>query len=209
MPPDVTLADLVGRIAALSPTPHRRLIALAGPPASGKSTFATTLAAGLGAAGVETAIVPMDGFHLDDRLLDADGSRNRKGAPHTFDAAGFVRLVAALQSRDDVIFPVFDRDREISIAGAGRVSASCRTVLIEGNYLLLNTSPWRDLHAHWSLSIALHPSKQEIVARLRDRWEQHGKADPMAWIESNDVPNAATVLTGSTAADITLTEAPT
>ncbi|WP_299689245.1 hypothetical protein [uncultured Tateyamaria sp.] len=209
MPPDVTLADVVTRITALSPTPHRRLIAVAGPPASGKSTFASALAAALRMAGEETAVVPMDGFHLDDRLLETDGTKNRKGAPHTFDAPGFVRLVTALQSPDAVIFPVFDREREIAIAGAGRVPASCRTVLVEGNYLLLKTPPWCDLHDRWSLSIALHPPKQEIVARLRDRWAQHGKPDPMAWIESNDVPNAATVLTGSTAADITLTEAPT
>ncbi|MEL6887327.1 MAG: hypothetical protein AAFO86_01330 [Pseudomonadota bacterium] len=211
MPPDTTLADLAARIAALPLTPHRRVVAVVGPPASGKSTFATMLADRLLAAGTATAVVPMDGFHLDDRLLEVDGTRDRKGAPHTFDALGLARLIAALQEDADVIHPIFDRSREIAIAGAGRVPATCRTVLVEGNYLLLDRAPWSGLRAHWSLSIALHPPRDVLHARLLQRWDIHGKTRVAAdaWIESNDMPNIETVLTGSTPADITLNEAPT
>ncbi|WP_420012946.1 nucleoside/nucleotide kinase family protein [Tateyamaria sp.] len=204
----MTLDQICAQILDRPATPHRRLVAVTGPPASGKSTLATTLAAHLNAAGEPATVVPMDGFHLDDRLLAEDGTAARKGAPHTFDTGGFLRLVTALQSPDPVVFPIFDRSREIAIAGAGRVPASCRTVLVEGNYLLLRQAPWDALHDAWAFSIALHPPQDEIVARLRARWADHGKADAMAWIESNDVPNAATVLTGSIPADVTLTETP-
>jgi len=204
----MTLDQICAQIMDRPAAPYRRLVAVVGPPASGKSTLAETLAARLTAAGERTAVVPMDGFHLDDRLLAEDGTSARKGAPHTFDAAGFVRLVTALQSPEAVIYPVFDRSREIAIAGVGRVAKDCRTVLIEGNYLLLRQTPWDALHALWAFSIALHPTHDEILARLRARWAEHGKTDAMAWIESNDVPNATTVMTGSIPADVTLTETP-
>ncbi|MEL7091735.1 MAG: nucleoside/nucleotide kinase family protein [Pseudomonadota bacterium] len=194
---------LVARITALPPAPTRRVIAVAGPPASGKSTLAARLAAAIDGA----VALPMDGFHLDDRLLIADGTRDRKGAPHTFDAAGFVRLIAALQEPADLIFPIFDRSREMAIAGAGRVPATCDTVVVEGNYLMLNDAPWDALRPHWSLSIALTPPRDVLHDRLVARWQQHGKPDAAAWIAGNDMPNVDTVLTRSAPADITLTEA--
>jgi len=205
----MTLDEICAQVLAHPPAPHRRLVAVIGPPASGKSTVAQALCARLTAQGEESAVVPMDGFHLDDRLLKMDGTQNRKGAPHTFDALGFLRMVKALQSRDAVVYPIFDRGREIAIAGAGRVPATCRTVVIEGNYLLLNQAPWSELHALWTYSIALHPPMEELVQRLKDRWALHGKPNAQAWIDTNDVPNITTVLTNSAPADIIWTETPT
>lgn len=204
----MNLDQICAQILDRPPTPHRRLVAVVGPPASGKSTLATTIATRLTAGGEQAAVVPMDGFHLDDRLLAVDGSLNRKGAPHTFDAHGFVRLIDALQSTDEVVFPLFDRSREIAIAGAGRVSADCTTVLVEGNYLLLDQPPWTDLHDKWTFSIALHPSLDQLTERLRARWAEHGKPDAQTWIDTNDMPNINTVLTGSAPADMTLLETP-
>ncbi|MEL6465958.1 MAG: nucleoside/nucleotide kinase family protein [Pseudomonadota bacterium] len=205
----MTLDQICEQILDRSPTPHRRLVAVAGPPASGKSTLARNIAECLTEKGEPAEVVPMDGFHLDDRLLQIDGTQNRKGAPHTFDAYGFVRLIAALQSNAPIIFPVFDRNRESAIAGAGRVNATCRTVIVEGNYLLLRHAPWAELHAMWACSIALHPSMEVLTARLKARWADHGKPDAQSWIDTNDVPNITTVLSQSAAADITLTETPT
>ena len=91
--------DLAARIAALPLRGRRRLVAIAGAPTSGKSTLAERLVEELGP---RAALVPMDGFHLDNRVLDERGLRPRKGAPETFDAAGFVRLVNALRQKDEV-----------------------------------------------------------------------------------------------------------
>ncbi|MEP1964399.1 hypothetical protein [Tateyamaria sp.] len=205
----MTLDDVTAQILAQPLTPHRRIVAIAGPPASGKSTVAEALAKRLTAQGEDAFVVPMDGFHLDDRLLHLDGTQNRKGAPHTFDADGFVRLITALQSVDPVIYPIFDRNREIAIAGAGRVPAKCTTVIVEGNYLLLQQEPWTRLLDLWSFSIALKPPMELLIERLKARWVEHDKPDAHAWIDTNDVPNITTVLTKSAPADVTWTETPT
>lgn len=204
----MTLDQICAHILARTPAPHRRLVAVVGPPASGKSTVAHAIAKHLTAQGEEAVVLPMDGFHLDDRLLEADGTSDRKGAPHTFDASGFARTVHALQSRDPVVYPIFDRSREIAIAGAGRVPATCKTVVVEGNYLLLRQAPWDQLHDLWTYSIALHPPIETLVQRLKDRWAEHGKPNAQAWIDTNDVPNITTVLTKSAPADIIWTEIP-
>jgi fructokinase len=204
------LAALCDRIMQAPLGPHRRLIAVAGAPGSGKSTFAGHLAAHLGARGTQTAVVPMDGFHLDNRLLDADGSRTRKGAPDTFDAAGLLRLVTALQSDQAVVYPLFDRARDIAVAGAGRVPSEVRTVVIEGNYLLLNQAPWSALANHWALAISLSPPRDILEQRLLQRWLDHGMSleDAKTRAIGNDMKNADLIAAGQRPADITLTETP-
>ena len=47
----------------------RFLVAIAGPPGSGKSSLADELASELRSRGEFAAIVPMDGFHMDDTVL--------------------------------------------------------------------------------------------------------------------------------------------
>lgn len=115
------ILDQVARLGA-----GRRLVAIVGAPGSGKST----LAEGLVAAVPGAVLVPMDGFHLDNRLLDQDGLRARKGAPETFDAEGFVALIRRLKQGGAVVYPVFDRDRDLAVAGAGRVEEQARLVEI-------------------------------------------------------------------------------
>lgn len=209
--PEPTLAAICDRILQAPLGPHRRLIAVAGAPGSGKSTTAGHIADELAGRGSRVAVVPMDGFHLDNRLLDADGSRARKGAPHTFDADGLIRLVTALQSRDAVVYPVFDRSRDIAIAGAGRVEPDVDTVLIEGNYLLLNTAPWTRLASCWALTISLATPRAVLHARLVQRWLDHGmtRADAEARALGNDMKNAEFIAANQCDADIKLTENPT
>ncbi len=118
----------------------RPMIGIAGPPASGKSTLAHALAERTGGIAV-----PMDGFHLDNPILEARGLRSRKGAPETFDAAGFLSLVRRLKEGDEVFAPLFDRERELAIAGALVVPEEAPLVVLEGNYLLLDQPVWRDV----------------------------------------------------------------
>ncbi|MDE9451672.1 AAA family ATPase [Aliiroseovarius sp. Z3] len=186
---------------------RRRLVALAGPPASGKSTLSSSLSDQLIAAGCKTQVVPMDGFHLDNRILTARGLLPRKGAPETFDIDGFKRLVDALPHSETAYFPLFDRDRDIAIAGAGHVSAGCDTVVIEGNYLLFDAPGWRDLHRCWDYSIRLDVPPDVLEKRLVERWLAHGLTldQARARAADNDLRNANCVAQSSLKADITVT----
>ncbi|AUH66235.1 nucleoside/nucleotide kinase family protein [Paracoccus zhejiangensis] len=172
----------------------RSVVALAGAPGSGKSTLAEALVARLPGA----VLLPMDGFHLDDRVLDARGLRARKGAPETFDAAGFVALLGRVRAGGEVVFPIFDRSREIAIAGAGVIAAETRLVVVEGNYLLLDRDPWRA--ASYDLTVMLDVPEAELRRRLTARWQGYG-ADVEAHLQ-NDMTNALTVIRESRPADL-------
>ncbi|MGB3244854.1 MAG: nucleoside/nucleotide kinase family protein [Sulfitobacter sp.] len=201
-----TLEALTERVLNAPFEGRRRLVALAGTPASGKSTLAAALAGALVQEGAKAQVVPMDGFHLDNLLLVPSGLLARKGAPQTFDAAGFIHLVQRLAVEDDVVYPLFDRASDRAIAGAGVVNGDCDTVIVEGNYLLFDADPWRQLAASWDLSILLAPPMQVLRERLVARWLAHGltKDAAIARAEENDLANAATILAAALPADITL-----
>ena len=188
---------------------RRRLVAIAGAPGSGKSTFAQALARTLNAASPGmAAVLGMDGFHLDDGVLIARGHHARKGAPHTFDVAGLDALLGRLCADDgsDVAIPVFDRELEIARAGAAILESSVRLVVVEGNYLLLDAPDWRALQRHFDLTIRLDVPHDVLVDRLTRRWQGYG-LDPdevRTKLEGNDLPNARLVGEHSVDCDVTV-----
>ncbi len=174
----------------------RVLVALAGAPGAGKSTLATSLLRRFRDQKVPAEIIPMDGFHLDNAVLDARGMRQRKGAPETFDAQGFIHLIRRLKEGGEVVAPIFDRSRDIAIAGAQVVGPEARVVICEGNYLLFDEDPWRDLAPLWDLTARLDVPLRELRARLIQRWLDHGlsRAAATRRAEGNDVVNARRVV---------------
>lgn len=192
------LADLIRQKAVGQ---GRYIVALAGPPGAGKSTVAAELVAALGTG---AKAVPMDGFHCDDAVLIARGARARKGAPDTFDARGFLHLLQRLRVEDEVAIPLFDRDLEISRAGAEIITAADRILIVEGNYLLLTEAPWPE--GRYDLTVWIDVPEAELDRRLMARWAHHGKtpAEARVWIDSNDMPNIRRVVAGSRAADLVL-----
>ncbi|MFY1707919.1 nucleoside triphosphate hydrolase [Tritonibacter scottomollicae] len=183
----------------------RRLVALSGAPGSGKSTLSEPLAAMLTERGVRSEVVPMDGFHLDNRLLEARGLIPRKGAPETFDLGGFARLCHALRADDEVVYPLFDRSRDLAIAGAAHVGQDCSVAVIEGNYLLFDEPGWRDLADLWDVSIRLDVPLADLEARLVQRWLTHGldQAAAEARARGNDLANAQRIASARLPADLT------
>ncbi|MDW3225469.1 MAG: nucleoside/nucleotide kinase family protein [Paracoccaceae bacterium] len=199
-----TLAALSNFILAAPRKADRRIVALAGAPGSGKSTLAERLADSLRQRDVSAQVVPMDGFHLDNPILKDLELLERKGAPETFDVQGFVRLVAALGSGVSVYYPLFDRSRDLAVAGAGVLDADCDTVIVEGNYLLLDAPHWRDLSQIWDVRINLSVPLTVLRERLTQRWLTAGLAPELARAraDGNDLANARFVLERSLPCDV-------
>jgi pantothenate kinase len=192
----------VQRATALADGGGRALLGIAGPPGAGKSTLAAALVAALAERAV---LVPMDGFHLADAELDRLGRRHRKGAPDTFDTAGYVHLLRRLRERaDDVVYaPVFVREQEQAVAGALAVSREVPIVVTEGNYLLADDgfAPVRDLLDEvWFVDVDPVVRRARLVARH----VQHGRSPEQAerWVASSDDLNATLVDTTRGRADL-------
>lgn len=152
-------------------------------------------------------VVPMDGFHYDDIVLNARGLRARKGAPETFDFAGFETLMKRIRAGEpDIAIPVFDRSMELSRAAAAIIGTETKFILVEGNYLLLDEEPWSRLAPLFDFSIFVDVPRNELERRLMERWHGHGRSDEdaRAWIVSNDMPNIERVLARRRAADLVI-----
>ncbi|MEU0224504.1 nucleoside/nucleotide kinase family protein [Streptomyces sp. NPDC006284] len=209
--------DLLVRARALAEGRPRAILGITGAPGAGKSTLARSLVRELNGDGAPwVAYVPMDGFHLADAELDRLGRRDRKGAPDTFDAAGYAALLRRLREEhdetdehtegcDDVVYaPGFERVLEQPIAGALPVPASARLVVTEGNYLLLGTGAWARVRARLDEVWFCEVPESVRVSRLVARHERFGKshADALAWTLGNDQRNADLVAAVRDRADL-------
>ncbi|GHC99556.1 nucleoside/nucleotide kinase family protein [Zhihengliuella salsuginis] len=192
---DSALGTAVERIAQiLEQAQGRVFLGIAGSPGAGKSTLATLLAERFGAA---AAVVPMDGFHLSDRVLSARGALERKGAIDTFDADGYVALLRRLGSEADrpVFAPRFERDLEEPIAAGLEIPPTARLIITEGNYLLAEADPWRRLREICAEIWFVDPPPDVRLERLVARHELFGKSPEAAraWVSGTDEVNARIV----------------
>lgn len=194
---------IAARIVERAQGMARLMVAIAGPPGAGKSTMTERLLAALPAG--EAALVPMDGFHFDNAVLDEKALRSRKGAPESFDFDGLetalqrIRMAGAL-----VAVPLFDRELDLARAAAALVPPGARFVLVEGNYLLLDRPPWSGLASLFDLTVFIEVPIAELERRLLARWTGLGRdaEAARAWVEGNDLPNARLVIEASRRADI-------
>lgn len=206
--PDVDLDDLAARVTRLADAAagRRVLVGVVGAPGSGKSTLAKRLANRLTADGWPAVRVPMDGFHLADVALVERRLLDRKGAPETFDAHGYLNLLRRLraESGHDVLAPGFERDLEQPIAASITVAPSHRVVVTEGNYLLDDADPWPEVHAELDEVWFVDLDDGRRRSRLVDRHVKHGKSREaaQAWVDEVDEPNARRVLARSGTADL-------
>jgi pantothenate kinase len=175
---------------------QRSITAIAGAPGSGKSTMAEALAERLNAEEPGSAAVfPMDGYHFDDAVLLARGHRPRKGAPFTFDVAGFGHMLARLRANTEIeiAVPVFDRSLEISRNAARIIPQSVRHLIVEGNYLLLNQAPWSSLRSSYDTAVFLRVPEDTLRDRLSQRWSHLEGEELRIKLDENDLPNALLV----------------
>ncbi|MEE1756551.1 nucleoside/nucleotide kinase family protein [Streptomyces sp. SP18CS02] len=198
------LAALTDRARRLAVPGARRILGLAGAPGAGKSTLAARLVDRLDGL---AALVPMDGFHLAGAELRRLGRSDRKGAPDTFDAAGYAALLARLRAAEPgttVYAPAFDRALEEPVAGSIPVAPDVPLVVTEGNYLLHDAGPWASVRALLDEVWFLEPDEHLRVHRLIERHVRFGKDRPHAerWVRESDEANARLVATGRHRADL-------
>jgi pantothenate kinase len=203
-PIEASVAELVRRARDLGGD-RRALLGVTGPPGSGKSTLTEALSAALSP---DAVTVPMDGFHLAQDELVRLGRQDRKGAPDTFDAHGYVALLARIRAAEETVYaPTFDRRIEEPIAGSIAVPPGTPLVLTEGNYLLLEEAPWDavrpELDEVWFVDV--DPSVR--VERLISRHVRHGKSpeEARAWVLGSDERNAELVEKTRDRADLVVT----
>ncbi len=190
--------DLLAAARAVLGDAPRALLGITGVPGAGKTTLAEGLVAALNAEEPGLAVhVPMDGYHLADRVLEAHGTRERKGAAPTFDGWGYLELLRLLRSRPEhpVFAPGFDRDLEQPLAGAIEVPPSTRLVVSEGNYLLLDEEPWSLVREVVNEVWFCEADPERRTSALVERHVTFGKTPDVArsWIASVDEPNAVLV----------------
>jgi len=196
-------ADPIVRARDIVARGGRRILGLTGAPGSGKSTLAERLMAAFPGQAI---VVPMDGFHLANEELVRLGRAGRKGAPDTFDAAGYVALLRRLRAASETVYaPRFNRAIEEPIAGAIPVPADIPLVVTEGNYLLFDGA--------WSGVRPLLDEVWYVQADEAMRWRwlmgrhmSFGRTPEAAraWIEQTDEPNARLIAATRAHADFVI-----
>jgi pantothenate kinase len=206
---DPPIAELVRRAFDLRrPAGHPegpRILGITGAPGAGKSTLALALVDALDGA---ATYLPMDGFHLAQVELRRLGRANRKGAPDTFDAAGFVALLGRLRAAtDEIVYaPAFDRALEEPIAGAIPIAREVPLVVTEGNYLLLDSPPWHGVRSLLDDAWYVELDAGVRVGRLIDRHVHFGRSPDAAreWVLRSDEANARLIQTSRGRADLVI-----
>ena len=201
----VEVAALAAELVERAGTRRRTIIGICGAPGAGKSTLAGLLVRAVNEIAAGTAVVVgMDGFHLAKSVIAVDDRSLRRGAPDTFDAAGYAAMLARLRTGDDdsVYAPEYRREIEDPVNAAIAVSRSVRLVVTEGNYLL--HPDWVTARAQldevWYLEA---PDETVRVERLIARHVQYGKAPERAreHVLSSDERNAELVASHRERAD--------
>lgn len=185
----------------------RVLLGVAGAPGAGKSAFSACLADAFAPEGA--LVVPMDGFHLGNAIIDGTPLKQRKGAPDTFDVGGYVSLLQRLRRRDeDVVYaPDFRRSIDEPVAASIAVPAAVPLIITEGNYLLSEDRAWQKVRAQLDEVWFIDTAPDLRVSRLVERHMLFGMDRPAAeaWAAGSDEANAKLIAATRHRADRTIT----
>jgi pantothenate kinase len=200
---------LADRILGMRDRGERVMVGITGQPGSGKSTLAAAILDTL-PEGLIAVSVPMDGFHLSNKVLEGLGLSSVKGSITTFDVGGYLSLLRRLRVRDEevVYAPSFDHREGEPIAASVAVPRDSEIVLTEGNYLLSERAGWRECRTFLDEIWYLDTPEELRRSRLIERHIEAGKAPDHArrWALGPDEDNARFVATTKWRADLNLRE---
>ena len=202
-------ASLLSSIETRLPKARKPMIvAIAGPPAAGKSTLARKLVNDLNSVGLSTCYCPMDGFHLTNAQLDANGLRRVKGRIDTFNAIAFANAVARAAAREAFWWPQYSRQRHEPMPKGIWIKGKEAACVIEGNFLLVDKAPWRSAAKSYALRIFVDAPDAVLRRFLLRRHMRGGKSESEARekVRQTDMPNARAIRKTAAGADILYTE---
>lgn len=198
---ELTVDEAIDRAATLAAA-GRTLIGIAGCPGAGKSTLSGAITGSV----PSSVVVPMDGFHMLNEDLVRLGRRDRKGAPDTFDADAYIAMLDRLrcQKSEIVTAPRYDRAASAPVADAIAVGPDVALVITEGNYLLIDQSPWTAVRSLLDEVWFVDVDDTIRVPRLIARHIEFGKSADEAreWVMRSDEANAAVVAATRDRADV-------
>ena len=201
-----SMNDLTAMARRLAGTGRRRILGITGPPGAGKSTLADAI---VEAMGDDARLVGMDGFHLAQRELARLGRQDRKGAPDTFDAAGYVALLRRLRENTEAVVyaPWFDRSIEEPIACTVPIEREVPLVITEGNYLLVDDGDWAQIRPLLGTCWYVDLDELTRIDRLVTRHQSFGRTPEQAreWVLRSDQRNAELVARTRERADLVVT----
>ena len=195
-----TTVDALTTFVQSLPTWRQQIVGIVGAPGAGKSTIAAALVSQL----PDAALLPMDGFHLPQARLVELGRRERMGATDTFDVPGFLAVLRDLRVSGGPVFaPGFDRTIEEPVPDAIVIQPSAATVVVEGNYLLLDSGGWEEAAELFDATFFVQLDDRIRLDRLIARHVRFGKseADARAWALGPDEANARLIAGTAARAD--------
>ena len=207
---------LLRKMSELQTEKGRRVLAmLAAPPGAGKTTLLSFLQQ-LSHEHDEIVTIQaigMDGFHRRQEYLTShtvvrDGCEipmvSIKGAPITFDLPKLNESIRRLATGEVFGWPVYDRMLHNPVEDAVIINSSI--VLLEGNYLLLDTDGWRELSRYADYTVSVRADEKLLRTRLIDRRIKTGvnKDDAIRFVDFSDMPNVRLCLKKTMHADLEL-----
>ncbi|KAI4864415.1 phosphoribulokinase/uridine kinase [Hypoxylon rubiginosum] len=188
-------------------SPSRLLIALAGAPGSGKTTIAMQVVERITALpdAPRITVISADGFHLPLATLiampNASEAIARRGIAWTFDGAGVVTLVHRLRSaagHETVLAPTFDHAIKDPVDGGLTIDKDVEVCIIEGNYLLCEEEPWREIAGlvddRWLVHVDPGLARKRVAARHLAAGIETTMEDALRRTDENDLVNGQFVM---------------
>jgi pantothenate kinase len=198
----------------------RILVAVAGPPGSGKSVFTALLVVVINAiAGCEEAIqIQQDGWHFTNEYLDTltfqkEGVeiplRSIKGAPETYDTDSAYECLKNIRQGMQVQIPVYSRTLHDPVPNARVIKPNHLIAVVEGNYWLLKVPPWDKFQKLFDVSIFLTANPETLLEGLCLRQLRGGRTRKVAeqQVYNVDLPNINYVLMNSSPANFVVYKA--
>ncbi len=198
--------------------PRRLMVAIGGPPGSGKSYIAEQISWIIGKGllpGCFCTTLPMEGFFYPHQYLRQNYRKTSegnisladvKGGPDTYDVASMKISLERLKTAqdEDIFWPGFNKDYNDVIPRLYRVSSSFNVILVQGDFLLLDRGPYSGLPGLFDARIYIESPAAAVISHLMQRHILNGSTEFAAKerLKKIDLPNARIAESTRTGADL-------